>query len=164
MLKHILVCLLFITVLGCGTHPYPDFTTWHTDAPDSKNRHFQKVSFSKVLKTPQNYVRGNTGALLEFEAVVKRVTDRSVILETNNELIAFVISEYRPIDIYGGGPLQKGEVANVHPHHKYSFRCWINGMRLNLIPGGGKTRMIIYAYFILTSDYMQMLYPPILVE
>lgn len=159
MLKHILVCLLFITVLGCGTHPYPDFTTWHTDAPDSKNRHFKKVSFSKVLKNPQDYVRGNTNTLLAFEAVVQQVTNSLVLLETNNELVSFTIRTDR-VPVYS---ISKGnKETDIRVNQKYIFRVRMVGIWLG--QPGDETQVNIYADFIPTPDYMEVLYPPVLIE
>lgn len=144
MLKHFAVCLVFISVLGCGTNPY------------TEDRKFKKVSFSKMIKNLDTYARPN--ALLTFEAVIESVSAEGEVvwLETDSKRVQFtIVTADQSIG-------KKNKIAELHVNQKYIFRCRMRDIGTFILPTDQRGMSIAVEF--ITDANGQVLYPPILID
>ena len=187
LLSTLFICFVF-TCLGCGTDAKPSyFTNILRDESDmdalakcltkepeigteditvtvnkkclidlSNTDHGNtNPTFAEILRNPEAYL----DRLLEFEAVIKDVSDRkdSLKLYTNDPDIEFEIRS-DGTDIYTA--TDKGEPVPIESHKKYKLKCRIYQVEVN-VDWGAKLR--IRAKLAVSSD-KKLLHPPILVE
>ncbi|MDE0634782.1 MAG: hypothetical protein OXI43_02865 [Candidatus Poribacteria bacterium] len=151
MYKQFAVCLIFISVFGCGVKGHDKFTPI---------KGALVVPFWKVIRDHETY--RTMPYQLVFEAVTTQVSNDSVMLKTNREHISFTIKS-------GGVPMRSMEDGKAVPlrlNQKYKFRCRISGLQYSVpVPNDrSMPKVHIFADLILTPDKKKVLYSPILIE